>query len=454
MSKNKDWSVIYGFLQRWIKFTFKKLYYREVVINNIDNIPDDSPIIFAPNHQNALMDPFCVITSIKKQPFFLARQDFFKTKLLKKIFTVFKMLPVYRIRDGYGSLQKNEEIFKNCADILSRKNCLGIMPEGNHAPQKRLRPFGKGVVRVAFASEKIHNNKLGLKVVPVGINYKDVNKFRSRLLINFGKPISVSDFHSIFLENEQAGYKALNDKIREELIPQMIHIETDEIHDLLLRLREFYNSRMQEKLNIKNDSYLSAFNADKKMIEIFETSYKLNPEISDSLCQTTKIYSEGLTKLKLRDHILAKKPVSFFSLFFSFLFLLILLPFQIFGMINNYLPYKIPVYILNKKSIDSQFISSISYGLSFILLFPLFYTIILLIVLLISGNILIALAYLVVAAATGLLAIHYWFLLKKFIARIKFKSLLNKKDSEILDLLDKRKEIIQKTDEIIDKQLK
>ena len=454
MKKTNDWNVVYAIFRFWVKITFRKFYYREVCINNFNNVPQDCPVLFAPNHQNSLMDPLCVPVSIKRQPFFLARQDFFKSKIIIYFFTLFKMLPVYRMRDGYGNLRKNEEIFKKCANVLSRNNCLVIMPEGNHGEGKRLRSFGKGVVRVALASEEIHNNKLDLKIVPVGIEYKDVKKFRSRLLINFGKPISVSDYYELYSESNQKGFKALNEKIREELIQVMIHIETEEIHDLLVRLRDIYNPRMREKLNISDTSYLSVFKADKKMVEIFEESHKVNPEKSDFLSKTTKDYFKGLKILNLRDNVLSKKHYSFFRLLFSFLILLLLMPFQIIGLINNYLPYKIPVLILNRAKIDKQFYSSLCYGLSFMLLFPLFYAIIFIILLLITGNILIALAYLTIAGVSGLFAIHYWFHLKKFIARLKFNRLIKNNDPEILDLLEKRKQIFQTTDEIIDSYLK
>jgi len=454
MSRNKDWSFIYWIFRHWVKFSFSKIYYREVYVNNIENIPPDSPIIFAPNHQNALLDPLCLVATIKQQPFFLARQDFFKTKLIRKFFSMIKMIPVYRIRDGIGNLQKNEEIFRNCADILGRNNCLGIMIEGDHVDKKRLRTFGKGVVRVAFASEEIKNNKLGLKVIPVGLEYKDVNKFRSRLLINFGKAISVSDYYSVYKENPQKGYKALNEKIRKELISLMIHIETDEIYDLILRLREYYNQRMRDKLEIKSSTYFSVFQADKKLVEIFENSYIQNPEKIDFLTVLSEKYSEGLKKLNFRDHVIGRQTYSFLYLFLSFIYILILSPFMIFGIINNYLPFKIPTYIGKRETVHNKFISSINYALSFLLLFPVFYLIIFIIVLLISGNILITVVYLILSAVTGLLSIHHWFDLEKFIARMRYNRLKRNKNKELIELMRYREEIFQLTDELVDSCLK
>ena len=205
MRKIEKKSRLYSFLRFILQFTLKKLYYREFYINNINNIPDNTPVMFAPNHQNSLMDPLCLIISVKQQTIFLTRAGVFKSDRISKILNRLKMLPVYRLRDGFETIQKNKEIFARCGEILKNKSCLCIMPEGSHGNVKRLRKFQKGFVRVALDSEELVNYKLGLKIIPVGIEYKNVTKFRSRVLINFGEAIDVSEFAAQYIENKQIG---------------------------------------------------------------------------------------------------------------------------------------------------------------------------------------------------------------------------------------------------------
>ena len=94
-----DISKRYGVLKQITGF-IHHLFYRRIFVHGIENIPTDKPVIFAPNHQNALMDPLIILYTTPFQTYFLARADIFKRPMLRKLFTFFKMLPVYRIRDG------------------------------------------------------------------------------------------------------------------------------------------------------------------------------------------------------------------------------------------------------------------------------------------------------------------------------------------------------------------
>lgn len=74
-SYSKAWNLLYRYV-----CLFLRLFYKTIVIEGKDNIPNNSPIIFAPNHQNALMDPLAVLYGSKRQIVFLARADIFLFK--------------------------------------------------------------------------------------------------------------------------------------------------------------------------------------------------------------------------------------------------------------------------------------------------------------------------------------------------------------------------------------
>ncbi len=94
------------------------LFYRKINIIGKENIPRNKPIIFAPNHQNALMDPLAMLFSTPKQIVFLARGDIFKGNILITILTFLKILPVYRQHDGKAALKKNNAVFDESVDYL------------------------------------------------------------------------------------------------------------------------------------------------------------------------------------------------------------------------------------------------------------------------------------------------------------------------------------------------
>ena len=103
------WSLGYEILKFLVKL-IHDWFYRRIIIIGRKNIPKNKGVIFAPNHQNALMDPLAIIFTNSLQTVFLTRSDVFRSVLVP-IFSYFKMLPVYRIRDGAKSLKQNEEIF-------------------------------------------------------------------------------------------------------------------------------------------------------------------------------------------------------------------------------------------------------------------------------------------------------------------------------------------------------
>ena len=125
----EKWSLKYYILHTSAKLAFK-FYYRKLESHGTENIPYDNPIIFAPNHQGALMDALAVLFTLGKNVVFLARADIF-TRKTKNLLTFLKIMPAYRMRDGAANVKRNEEIFNHTIRVLTNHVPLGIMPEGN-----------------------------------------------------------------------------------------------------------------------------------------------------------------------------------------------------------------------------------------------------------------------------------------------------------------------------------
>ncbi|MGM0505092.1 MAG: 1-acyl-sn-glycerol-3-phosphate acyltransferase, partial [Bacteroidota bacterium] len=254
----------YTILRPYVDFV-TKIYFRTTV-HNFNNIPKDDNIIFAPNHQNALMDALAILATVKTEPVFLARADIFKKKSIAKILTFLKILPIYRIRDGKESLKNNEQIFQKTVDVLKNKNGLVILPEGNHAGLRKLRTLKKGISRIAFEAEEVNNFTLDIKIVPVGLDWTHYSNFRSRLFVNFGQPISVSDYYEEYKNNPPRGMNLLRERIAEELKKYMIHIESDDYYEMFDIIRYLYLPQMIKKMGLKNSKQPYNFYAQKKII--------------------------------------------------------------------------------------------------------------------------------------------------------------------------------------------
>jgi len=187
----EKYSAGYALLKSVAGFWHNNVFYRKVIVLGRENINQGDALIFAPNHQNALMDALAVLFTHKGQPIFLARADIFKRKTIAAILYFLKILPVYRIRDGFSSLKGNDEIFTKTIDVLRNKNGLVILPEGDHAGFRRLRQLKKGICRVAFQSDEATGFTLKIKIIPVALEFSNYSRFRQVLTVEYGKPIEV-----------------------------------------------------------------------------------------------------------------------------------------------------------------------------------------------------------------------------------------------------------------------
>jgi len=196
-------------------------HFRKIVIHGRENIPR-SPVIFAANHQNALLDALLIVCFNSTRTNFVARADIFKKPFIRWLLGTFNMIPIYRIRDGWQSLGENEKTFIACDKVFGRGESLVIFPEGNHGNLRRLRPLSKGFTRIAFHHlEKDFSNPL--YIVPVGINYTNAMAFRSDVSVYFGAPM---DARTYFKMGSLAGGQQLKNDLAEQLRKLITHIES------------------------------------------------------------------------------------------------------------------------------------------------------------------------------------------------------------------------------------
>ncbi|GAA4836901.1 1-acyl-sn-glycerol-3-phosphate acyltransferase [Algivirga pacifica] len=228
-----DHSRIYGSLKKLIALAHNQYYYRKVSIVGRENLPKKGAVILAPNHPNHLMDPLAVLFTTKGQPVFMARADIFKQGTIAKILTFLKILPIYRIRDGFKTVtDKNDLVFEIAKDHLIKERTLVIHPEGSTEGTKRLRGLKKGLARLAFQSSEDTDHTLDLKVVPVGIDYGSFSKQSTDLLVQYGKPIDLKDYISEYEENPVKTINQFTKDVQAEMKELLLHIPDQEVFEV------------------------------------------------------------------------------------------------------------------------------------------------------------------------------------------------------------------------------
>jgi 1-acyl-sn-glycerol-3-phosphate acyltransferase len=444
MSKISDYPLSFSIVRNYVVFTFKR-YYSEYIVLGRENVPTDCPLIFAPNHINALMDAIAIhsIAPYKVPVIFLARADIFKNKKSAQLLKSAKILPAFRMRDGMENLSKNNEVFEQCVEILDQNKILGIMPEGNQGEQRKLRPLVKGIFRIAFAAQQKYDSQSKVKIIPVGIDYGDLVKYGKHIIINIGKPIEMSEYIQLYNENPVTTTNEIRDRLRLELNSLSLDLATENYYECFRTITGVANTYFVKKLQLV-DNTVFRFVARQEIAKRLTILERTEPEKIEKLDVLAKNYIGLLEKTNLRNWVFEQYPFKTESIITEGLLLLLTFPFFVYGFICNFLPFFIPVYI-RKFVIKAQyegFFSSLQFGIG-IFLFPFFY----LMQTILFYNLTdtywwLSLLFFITQYPFGKLAVKWNGIAKKFMAKIRFKRLKHKKSFELIQAQNIRELII------------
>ena len=219
---------------RQITDFFIRHSYRRLQYEGLDKIPTDGPIIYAPNHCNALMDPLAALALNRKRKVFVARADIFSKPAIVKILTFFKIMPINRLRDGLRNMTRAEETIEKSIEVLTHRVDFCIMAEGTHRPMHSLLPIGKGVARVAYGAYQQLGPDTPLYIVPLGLDYGDYYRFRTTQLVKVGDPINVTGFFNEHKgENEHDLMEKIRNMVSEGIKGQIVYIPDNEDYEAI-----------------------------------------------------------------------------------------------------------------------------------------------------------------------------------------------------------------------------
>lgn len=222
-----------------------------------ENIPKKGAVIFIGNHQNALIDALLVPTTNNRNIHFLTRASAFKIGFVDQILRSLNMIPVFRVRDGIRTMEKNHAVFGQCTEILKHGKAIQIFAEGEHHLERRIVPLKKGFARIILGTLQKYP-ELSIYIVPVGINYDSHLNFPSSTAVYYGKPIIANQF--IHLKNPDLKFKEITSQVSTALKNLTLHVEDSVNYDEII-----------VKLEAQDVDYLNPFEAN-KMVENIETT--------------------------------------------------------------------------------------------------------------------------------------------------------------------------------------
>ncbi|KAJ5810136.1 uncharacterized protein N7503_002354 [Penicillium pulvis] len=181
---------------------------------------------------------------------------------------------------------------------LNAGGCVGIFPEGGSHDRTELLPLKAGVALMALGT-LADNPDCGLKIVPTGMNYFHAHKFRSRAVIEFGKPIEVPrELVEQFKKGERReSVGALLDIIYQSLVAVTVTSPDYETLMVIQAARRLYNTK-GKKLPLPMVVELN-----RRLVKGY-AHFKDDPRIVN-LRKSIVNYNKQLRILGIRDHQVA-----------------------------------------------------------------------------------------------------------------------------------------------------
>lgn len=349
------------------------VFYRRFEVSNRHLMPDQGPLLVVSNHPNTFMDPIVTASLLRQPVFFIAKSTVFGSKLQNWILRQMHLIPIHRKEDKPEEVISNEEAFAASFQALEQGRTLLIFPEGNSFNQRRLRKIKTGAARIALGAEAAHTQPLGIKILPVGLNYSAATRFRSDLFVNIGEPIAVADYLSAYQHNEKEAVLALTEEIRQRMEHLIIHTLTDEEDELARQVEMLYKSRLATVAPLSGAAHEHDFILTRAIVKSITYFSRTAPERVAALKQSISNYMLQLKRLRLQDAVLGKsKDIIVRQSILGLLYLVLGLPVYLYGLVHNYLPYIIPSRVARAVTREEEWYAPIMLTVG-IFSFPLFY---------------------------------------------------------------------------------
>ena len=194
-------------------------------------------LLLVANHPNTLLDPALVQATAGRPVRFLAKSTLFAGHPMSPFIRRSGAIPVYRKIDPGVDTSRNTEMFAAVGAALAAGEAVCLFPEGISHSSGRLEPLRTGAARMALTSAAAGHP---VTIVPIGLNFDHVARFRSRVTAVFGRPFDAGDHLALHATDDAAAVRELTERTAHRL--RRLMVEAEPRHDLpvVARLERLY----------------------------------------------------------------------------------------------------------------------------------------------------------------------------------------------------------------------
>ncbi|GFZ48760.1 hypothetical protein JCM24511_06509 [Saitozyma sp. JCM 24511] len=168
-------------------------FFRSIEVFGSENVPTEGPIIFNTIPHGHLLH-------------YWVKDSLFKNPAVGAMLYNAGNIAVDRKN------KDNQKLFRGTFEALALGESIGVFPEGTSHTEPHMIPLKDGTswaaleyIRYLLGTEENKGAKKGKRavVVPVGLAYVDKAKYRSRVVVYYGEPITMDEYAEQFLSEEE-----------------------------------------------------------------------------------------------------------------------------------------------------------------------------------------------------------------------------------------------------------
>jgi 1-acyl-sn-glycerol-3-phosphate acyltransferase len=337
--------------------------YRKLEIHGEESLPTDGALLLTPNHCNTLMDALVMLNAYKDDTVFGARADIFNNKFIGKVMTYIRILPMVRQRDGLRNVLKNKDTQETIVETLENGVRFCMFPEGKHRTKHSLQVFGKGAFRAAIAANNKFGNDRPIYLIPVGIEYGDYFRYRSSHLINYGRPINVTEFvKGLDVENDVQMIEPLRVELAERMKELITYIPDDEKYAEKWSLLKMVAIRDERRgYGCRGTKLYESMLKNRSIAADIEAKLQAEPEKMEELLEEVKEFERKRKAAGISIYAFRKKKNPVLNAIGKGFAAVLGLPYFIFSLIAS-LPMWVAAEVIRKKVRDAAFRNTVSFG--------------------------------------------------------------------------------------------
>jgi glycerol-3-phosphate O-acyltransferase/dihydroxyacetone phosphate acyltransferase len=296
-------AVVYFVLVAFLRLV-TRVFFRTIEVVGRDHVPVRGPVIFVGNHPNSLVDPVLITTTCGRRVRFAAREGLFAVPFFRPMLWALGTVPIKRRQDQANpeAALDNNAAFAALTEALANGSAFGIFPEGVSYTASELQPMKTGAARIALSSLA---EGVPVVIVPCGLSYRRKQRFRSRVLVQYGRALALGDdWKERYAADSRQAARELTDDVELALRALTINAPDFETLRVLDGGRRIYVPDDRD-LSLAEEAEIT-----RRLVSHWESKKHL-PEIRDFFADIES-YLSLLDALGLSDWDL-RKPISRFG---------------------------------------------------------------------------------------------------------------------------------------------